>query len=48
MQEKKIYKNSDSMDMNVSQLLEMVKDREAWHAAKSQQRVTKSQTWLKG
>ena len=23
----------DSMDMNVSRLWEMVKDREAWHAA---------------
>ena len=24
---------TDSMDMNLSKLLEMVKDREAWHAA---------------
>ena len=24
---------SDSMDMNLSQLQEMVKDREMWHAA---------------
>ena len=24
---------SDSMDMSLSKLLEMVKDREAWHAA---------------
>ena len=24
---------SDSMDMNLSQLQEIVKDREAWHAA---------------
>ena len=45
MQEKKICKNSDSMDMNVSQLLEMVKDREAWHAEVHW--VAKSQTWLR-
>ena len=32
----------DSMDMNLSKLWEMVKDREAWHAAVH--RVTKSQT----
>ena len=25
--------NTDSMDMNLSKLHEMVKDREAWHAA---------------
>ena len=25
--------NTDSMDMNLSKLQEMVKDREAWHAA---------------
>ena len=24
---------TDSVDMNLSKLLEMVKDREAWHAA---------------
>ena len=42
MQEKKICKNSDSMDMNVSQLLEMVKDREAWQAVVHG--VAKSQT----
>ena len=35
---------TDSMDMNLSQLWEIVKDREAWHAAVH--RVTKSQTWL--
>ena len=45
MQEKKICKNSDSVDMNVSQLLEMVKDREAWHAVVHG--VAKSQTWLR-
>ena len=35
---------ADSMDMNWSKLQEMVKNREAWHAAV--QGVTKSQTWL--
>ena len=35
---------TDSMDMNLSQLREMVKDREAWHAAVHE--VAKSQTWL--
>ena len=34
----------DSMDMSLSKLQEMVKDREAWHAAVYW--VTKSQTWL--
>ena len=34
----------DSMDMNLSKLREMVKDREAWHAAVCG--VTKSQTRL--
>ena len=35
---------TDSMDMNLSKLQEIVKDREAWHAAVH--RVAKSQTWL--
>ena len=35
---------SDSMDMNLSKLREMVKNREAWHAAVHG--VTKSQTRL--
>jgi len=35
---------TDSMDMNLSKLQEMVMDREAWHAAAHG--VTKSQTWL--
>ena len=33
---------TDSMDMNLSKLQEMVKDREVWHAAVH--RVAKSQT----
>ena len=33
---------TDSMDMSLSEFWEMVKDREAWHAAV--QGVTKSQT----
>ena len=35
---------TDSMDMNLSQLWEMVKDREGWHAAA--QGISKSQTQL--
>ena len=35
---------TDSMDMNFSRLLELVMDREAWHAAVHG--VTKSQTQL--
>ena len=34
---------TDSMDMSLSKLWEMVKDREAWHAAVH--RVTKAPTW---
>ena len=35
---------TDSVDMSLSKLQEIVKDREAWHVADS--RVTKSWTWL--
>ena len=35
---------TDSMDMNLSKLLELVKDREVWHAAVHG--IAKSQTWL--
>ena len=35
---------ADSMDMSLSKLREIVKDREAWRAAVHG--VTKSQTWL--
>ena len=35
---------TDSKDMNLSKLCEIVKDKEAWHAAVYG--VTKSQTWL--
>ena len=36
--------NTDSMDVSVSKLWEIVKDREAWHAAVHG--ITKSQTQL--
>ena len=35
---------TDSMDMSLSRFLELVMDRQAWHAAVH--RVAKSQTWL--
>ena len=35
---------TDSMDMSLSEVRELVMDREAWHVAIH--RVTKSQTWL--
>ena len=35
---------SDSMDMNLNKLLEMIKDRETWHAAVHG--VTKGQAQL--
>ena len=35
---------TDSTDMSLGKLLEMMKDREAWHAAVHG--VKKNQTWL--
>ena len=40
----KLMSITDSMDMSLSKLREVVKDREAWHAAIHG--VTKSRTWL--
>ena len=37
-----LYSITNSMDMNLSKLQEIVKDREAWHAAVHG--ITKSQT----
>ena len=37
---------TDSMDMSLSKLQEIVKDREAWHA--TVHGVSKNQTWLSG
>ena len=39
-----LYSITNSMDMNLSKLQEIVKDREAWHVAVHG--VAKSQTWL--
>ena len=39
-----LHGNIDSMDMSLSKLREIEKDREAWHAAVHG--VTESQTWL--
>ena len=36
--------NTDSMDMSLSKLQEMIMDREVWGAAAH--RVAKSQTWM--
>ena len=37
---------TDSMDMNLSKLWEIVEDREAWHASIAVHRVAKSQIQL--
>ena len=41
-----LYEITNSMDMNLGELWEMVRDREAWHAANNG--VTKSHTQLGG
>ena len=37
---------TDSMDLSLSRIWELVMDREAWRAAIHQVKVAKSQTWL--
>ena len=44
-EDKRLTGNTDSMDMNLSKLWEVVKDREAWWAAVHE--ITKSQTQLR-
>ena len=44
-EDKRLTGNTDSMDMNLSKLWDIVKDREAWWAAVHG--ITKSQTQLR-
>ena len=44
-EDKRLTGNTDSMDMNLSKLRDIVKDREAWWAAVPG--ITKSQTQLR-
>ena len=44
-EDKRLTGNTDSMDMNLSKLRDIVKDREAWWAAVHG--ITKSQTQLR-